>query len=131
MTTASGSKLFLVDSTGYIEYFGKSPKADAFGKYLEQESLILLPTIVIYEVYKKLARDAGAMFADRFLAYSHRLGERVVGLDAGLALLAARTSMQHGLSMADAIIYSAAQVFQADLISSDQHFQGLPGVTLL
>jgi len=50
----SGSKLVLVDSSGWIEYFGDGPKAEAFVPYLQKEESLLLPTIVIYEVQRKL-----------------------------------------------------------------------------
>jgi predicted nucleic acid-binding protein len=33
--------------------------------------------------------------------------------------------------MADALIYATAQAHQAELITSDAHFSGLPGVTLI
>jgi predicted nucleic acid-binding protein len=33
--------------------------------------------------------------------------------------------------MADAIIYATAHAAQAELITSDAHFSGLPGVTMI
>ncbi len=50
MTTPNGSNLVLVDSTGWIEFFGEGPKASAFAPYLEREGSLLLPAVVIYEV---------------------------------------------------------------------------------
>jgi len=119
----------LVDSAGWVEYFGEGPKAAAFAPYLEREALLLLPTIVIYEVFRKLFRDRGTPLADRFLSYALRA--RGVVLDAHIALLAARASLDRRLSMADAIIYATAQMFQAELVTSDTHFQGLPGVKVI
>lgn len=128
MTTPSASELFVLDSSGWIEFFGDGPKTNDFVPYFEREDSILLPTIIVYEVYKKLLKR-GATTADRFL--SQALRAKTIVLDAYLAQAAAKMSVEHGLAMADAIIYATAQASSARLITSDQHFQGLPGVTLL
>ncbi len=90
---------------------------------------MLLPTIVIYEVYKKLFATRGSTTADRFL--SPAFCARVVGLDPDLATATARVNVEHRLPMADAIIYATAQMHQAQVITSDPHFSGLPSVTLI
>jgi predicted nucleic acid-binding protein len=54
VTTLSGSERYVVDSSGWVEYLGNGPKADAFAKYLEAPETLLLPTIIVYEVYKKM-----------------------------------------------------------------------------
>jgi predicted nucleic acid-binding protein len=130
MTTAtipSGSELWVVDSSGWLEYITEDTKAADFAPYIEGTKPILVPTIVVFEVYKKLRADRGKTVADRF--YSQALQRTVVPLDEHLAVAAA--AMDHRLPMADAIIYATAQAFQAQLITSDTHFQGLPGVTLI
>jgi len=132
MTTATagiGSNLVLVDSSGWLEYITLDKNARAFAPYIEGERPVLVPTIVLYEVYKKLCQSWGKVEADRF--ESHALRRKVVPLDDILAIAAARNSIAHNLAMADAIIYATALSFSAELVSSDQHFQGLPGVTLL
>ncbi len=132
MTTATagiGFNLVLVDSSGWLEYITLDKNARAFARYIEGERPVLVPTIVLYEVYKKLSQSWGKVEADRF--ESHALRRKVVPLDDMLAIAAARTSIAHHLAMADAIIYATALSFSAELVSSDQHFQGLPGVTLL
>jgi len=48
-----------------------------------------------------------------------------------LAASVARVSLASNLPMADAIIYVTARAHQAQLITSDAHFTGLPGVTVL
>jgi predicted nucleic acid-binding protein len=80
---------------------------------------------VLYEVYKKLLSAQGSQAADRFL--SAALRARVIPVDERLALLAARISLDRRLAMADAIIYATAQLAGALLVTSDAHFQGLPG----
>jgi predicted nucleic acid-binding protein len=46
-------------------------------------------------------------------------------------LAAAALSIQHQLPMGDAFLYAAAKSRNAEFVTSDSHFQGLDGVTLL
>jgi predicted nucleic acid-binding protein len=131
VTTPSGSERYIVDSSGWVEYLGNGPKADSFAKYLENPETLLLPTIVVYEVYKKILREQSQTLAERFLSNAFDFQEREIPLDVSLAASAARVSLNSNLPMADAIIYAAAQEHQAQLITSDAHFTGLPGVTVL
>jgi predicted nucleic acid-binding protein len=85
----------------------------------------------MFEVHRELLREKGATTAERFLSYALRLGTRCIALDANMALLAARTSLEHTLGMVDAIIYAPAQLFRAQLVTTDADFQGKPGVTML
>jgi predicted nucleic acid-binding protein len=121
--------LLLVDSSGWLEFITDDEKADAFAPYIEAEQSILVPTIVIYEVTKRLVAEFGKHGADRFLSFALR--QRVVGLDEQTAIAAAEFSLRHHLHMADAIIYATAQQHAAELVTSDPHFKGLPGVTLV
>jgi toxin FitB len=131
VTTASGFERFVVDSSGWVEFLGGGPKADAFGKYLENPAAVLLPSTVVYEVYKKMLREQNQILAERFLSHALGFNEREIPLDTSLAASAARVSLTTSLPMADAIIYATAQAHHAELITSDAHFSGLPGVTLI
>jgi predicted nucleic acid-binding protein len=131
VTTPSGSDRYVVDSSGWVEYLGSGPKADEFAKYLESPVTLLLPTIVVYEVYKKMLREQSRMLAEKFLSTAFNFQEREIILDVSLAASAAKTSLRLNLPMADAIIYATAQAHQAELVTSDAHFSGLPGVTLI
>jgi predicted nucleic acid-binding protein len=124
-----GSEFVLVDSSGWVEFLGDGPLADKFAPFFEREERLIVPVIVLYEVYKKLLSAQGSTAADRFL--SAALRARVAPLDERLALLAARISLDRRLAMSDAIIYATAQVAAALLVTSDTHFQGLPGVTVI
>jgi predicted nucleic acid-binding protein len=131
VTTPSGSEKYIVDSSGWVEYLGGGPKADLFAEYLENPETLLLPSIVVYEVYKKMLREQSQTLAERFLSNAFGFQGREILLDVSLAALAARASLSTNLPMADAIIYAAAREHQARLITSDAHFAGLPGVTVL
>jgi predicted nucleic acid-binding protein len=67
--------------------------------------------------------------ADVFL--SEALRRKVVDLTETIALAAASISIDHKLPMADAIIYATAKAHHAELITSNAHFTGLPGVKVL
>ena len=133
MTAATASRGVpegvLVDSSGWLEYITQDVKADDVAPFLEGEKPVLVPTIVLYEVYKKLCMGCGKNEADRFASQAMR--RQVIPLDEDLALAAAAMSLKHKLAMADAIIYATARSCDAELITSDRAFEGLPGVTLL
>jgi predicted nucleic acid-binding protein len=123
-----GSEFFLVDSSGWIEFLGDGPLADRFAPYFEKEERLIVPAIVLYEVYKKLLSSGSSTAAERFL--SAALRARVVPVDERLALLAARISLDRRLAMADAMIYATALECGAHVFTSDSHFQGLPDATV-
>ena len=125
----TASELALVDSSGWLEYITGDEKADAFGEVLQRDVQVLVPTIVLYEVLKILLLRAGKSEADVFL--SEALRRRVVDLTETIALAAASMSIDYKLPMADAIIYATAKAHRAELVTSDAHFTGLPGVVVL
>jgi toxin FitB len=129
--TPSASDRIVVDSSGWIEYFGAGPKADSFGVYFESQAALLLPSIVVYEVYKKVYREQGKGLADEFLSQAFGFGERLVPLTLELSVLASKASLDFHLPMADAIIYATARHEQAQLVTSDNHFANLPGVIVI
>ena len=131
MTTPSGSERFVVDSSGWVEFMGDGAKANSFASYLESPENLLLPSIIVYEVYKKLIREQGQHMAEVFLSQAFDFRERLIDLTLELSILAARTSLETRLPMADAVIYATAQHHRAQLITSDSHFADLPGVTLV
>jgi predicted nucleic acid-binding protein len=129
VTAGIATEPVLVDSSGWLEYLTEESNADAFAPYFEGSRPLLVPTIVLYEVYKKLRQGRGKTEADRFA--SQALRRQVIPLDEKLALAGDAASIEHRLAMADAIIYTTALAFEAELVTSDQAFKGLPGVTLI
>jgi len=129
VTTPNDSDRVLVDSSGWLEYAADDPCAAKFAPYIEGGAPILVPTIVLYEVYKKISQERGKGAADRFA--SQALRQVVVPLDETLTLASARASIEFNLPMADAIIYATAIAHDARLITSESHFQSLPGVVFI
>ncbi|MGL4438851.1 MAG: type II toxin-antitoxin system VapC family toxin, partial [Bosea sp. (in: a-proteobacteria)] len=89
----------------------------------------LVPTIVQLELTKWLVREVGEDKADQVLAFS--LLCHVQPLDTEIALSAAEICRAHKLATADAIVYATARTANAELLTCDAHFAGLPGVRLI
>jgi len=121
--------LTVIDSSGWIEIFTGGPLAGAFRQRVEGAKALLVPTIVLYEVYKVIRREASEEQADEAAAWLK--GLTLIPLDDRLALEAADYSLRHRLSLADAVVYATAQAHHATLITSDEHFRGLPEVEYL
>ena len=128
MTATTDSELYLVDSSGWIEYLGDGGKADAFGWYLDRSVQLLVPSIVVYEVHKKLLVTNNELALQRFISHAFRSIQ--VSLDFELAGASAKASVEHRLAMADAMIYAIAQAYGAQLVTADPDFGGLPGVII-
>lgn len=132
MTTATiqnASEPVLVDSSGWLEYITGDSKAELFAPFFEGDRPFLVPTIVLYEVRKILLLRNKKTEADLFVSQAFR--KEIVDLSATLSLAAVEESIHRQLPMADAIIYATARKNQAELVTSDMHFSGLPSVTIL
>lgn len=117
----------VVDSSGWIEYFADGPNADFFETAIEDAVSLVVPSISIYEVFKRLlAEPDGEEVALRVAAAMQR--GRVVDLGAELALDAAKTSRETKLPMADSIILSTARTHDATVWTQDKDFEGITGV---
>ena len=119
----------LIDSSGWLEVFRGGPHADRVARYLADPADVLTPTIALYEVYKVLKRDASE--EDALQAVAWMLRTKVIPLSETLALESADSSLEHGLAMADAIVYATARSHGAELVTTDADLEGLPGVVFL
>jgi predicted nucleic acid-binding protein len=116
----------VVDSSGWIEYFTEGPNAGFFAGAIEDVDELIVPALVIYEVFKWVSRERGETEALRSVAQM-QLGE-VVELDSKLAIYAARLSLQSKLPMADSMVYATARAREAVLWTQDDDFEGLDDV---
>ncbi|MEM7481792.1 MAG: type II toxin-antitoxin system VapC family toxin [Acidobacteriota bacterium] len=119
----------LVDSSGWLEFFSDGPLADHYAEYLADPSKVLTPTVVLYEVYKWIKRSRSE--EEALIVAARLTGTMVVSLQPTVALEAGDLSLEHGLAMADALIYATALHHQASVITSDADFEHLPGVVYL
>jgi len=119
---AEKPSLRVLDSSCWLEFFADTARADLYAEVLAQPEHLVVPVVTVYEVAKKLAREAGDEVAAAALSLMQR--GRVVPVDLPLALAAA----VNGLPLADSMIYAAARLHGAELWTQDAHFDGLPGV---
>lgn len=113
----------IVDSSGWIDFFANGPHAAEYAKYLRDPARIVTPTILLYEVYKKVRRERTE--EDALVAVSLMNRTRIVPLSESIALLAAEVSLKHALPMADAIVYATAMEQNCKVVTGDAHFKDL------
>jgi toxin FitB len=116
----------LIDSSAWIEYFAGGPNASFFASALENVEEVLVPTIVLYEVFKRVLQQRDERDALQTMAAMQQ--GVVASLDARIALAAARISRDHSLAMADSIILATARAHGATVWTQDEDFDGLPDV---
>lgn len=116
----------IVDTSGWLEYFADTPQAKHFAAAIEDIEQLLVPSIVLYEVFKKIALAFDENKA--FQAIAHLKQGHVVDVDESVALYAGKISMEKKLPMADALIYATAILQHATIYTQDTHFEGLPQV---
>lgn len=121
--------MILVDSFGWIEYLSGGPLADKYEKYFSKLEEVFTPTIVFYEVYKKIKTTLGEEKA--LLVIAQMMKTDVVPLDSETALSAAELSLRYSLPMADAIVYATGTNKKCQIVTSDPHFKNLGGVIFL
>ena len=115
----------VVDSSGWLEYFADGPNAAAFAKPIEATRSLLVPTLSLFEVFKRVAQQRSEDDALRAIAVMEQ--GRVVDLDRATALEAARLSIQHGIAMADSVMLATAYRHRATLWTQNSDFEGLQG----
>jgi predicted nucleic acid-binding protein len=117
----------VVDSSAWLEYFASGPNSDFFAGAVEATADLVVPTVVIYEVFKQVLRQRGEDEALQSIAALQQ--GRVVDLTPSLAIEAARTSAALGLPMADSIILATGRSLGATIWTQDADFAGVEGVT--
>lgn len=120
------TRLNVVDSSGWLEYFADGAGAKHFAAAIEGVSTLLVPTICLLEVFKVVLRERDENDALQAVALM-RQGQ-LVDLDASLALAAAQLGVSRKLPLADSVVYATAQAFGAVLWTQDDDFDGLPDV---
>ena len=116
----------IVDSSGWLEYFADAPNADFFAPALEDVAHLLVPSISVYEVFKRVYQQSGEEAA--LEAFAAMAQGQVIDLNTTLALNAAKLSAAYKLPMADSIMLATAQAYQAILWTQDVDFKDLEGV---
>lgn len=116
----------VVDSSGWLEYFADQANADFFAEAIENTEDLIIPSISIYEVFKRVLQQRDESAALQAIANMQQA--HVIDLDVNLALSAAKISTELNIPMADSIMLATAQAYGATLWTQDSDFEGITGV---
>ena len=96
---------------------------DAVAGAIEDIPSLVVPSITLYEVFKKLLSETNEDQA--LLVVAHIKQGKVIELDADLAIYSAKIGKDNKLALADSIIYATSSKYNCTLWTQDQHFKGL------
>ena len=116
----------VVDSSAWLSYFAGDANATTFSNPIEKIEKLLVPSIILTEVFKCILRQRDEDFA--LEAIAHMEQGKVIPLDNSLAINAAQYGVNLKLPLADSIIYATAQKFNAVVWTQDVDFKLLDGV---
>lgn len=116
----------VVDSCGWLEYFADGPNASRFAEPIEDTDTLLVPTICIYEIFRRLLQQRNR--SDALEAVAAMGQATIVPLTDSLAMEAASLGCELKLPMADSVVLATARAFDATLWTQDAHFESMPGV---
>ncbi|NIN70405.1 MAG: PIN domain-containing protein [Gemmatimonadetes bacterium] len=115
----------VVDSSAWLEYFADGPNADFFAPAIEDVEQLIVPSITLAEVFRRVLQQRGEGEALQAIALMEQ--GQVVDLDSTLAVLAGKLGRDPGLPLADSIILATAHQHGAVVWTQDADFQGLEG----
>jgi len=116
----------IIDSSAWLEYFADGPNASFFAPAIEKTAKLLVPTLSLYEVFKRVLQQREESQALQAIATMQQ--GQVVELTSSLALDAARISLAEKLPLADSIMLATARAYGATLWTQDADFKGVEGV---
>jgi len=116
----------VIDSSGWLEYFADGSNADFFAPAIERPTSLLVPSISLLEVFKRVLQQRDESAALQAVALMQQ--GQVVDLDGAIALTAARLGTDFGLPLADSVILATARHFNATVWTQDADFDGLSDV---
>lgn len=111
----------IVDSCGWLEYFADGPNASFFSKPLENPDSLLVPTICLLEVFKRIYIQRGEASAIEAVSVMQQCS--TVALDSDIALYAAKISSETKLPLADSVILATARLYKAVIWTQDSDFK--------
>jgi len=94
----------VIDSSLWLEYFADTEAGNTIAEVIENTDALIVPTITIYEVFKKLLFERNE--DDALFAIAHMRQGKIIELTDELSLFAAKIGKDRKLPMADSIIYA-------------------------
>ena len=119
----------VVDSSGWLEYLADGPNAGFFAPAVEATRELVVPSISVYEVFKRVLQQRGENAALQAVALMQQ--GRLIELTGPLALAAAQLSVEASLPMADSIMLATARAFDATLWTQDADFASIADVKFI
>jgi predicted nucleic acid-binding protein len=116
----------VVDSSGWLEFLADGPNAGFFAPAIERPSGLVVPTLSIVEVFRRVLQQRDESHALQAAALMHQ--GQLADLTARLAIDAARLSHRARLPMADSIMLATARAHGATFWTQDADFEGMAGV---
>jgi predicted nucleic acid-binding protein len=116
----------VVDSSAWLEYFADGPNAKYFSSAIEKTDQLLVPSICLLEVFKKILIEKGETAAIEKVAHMHQ--GTIIDLDSSVALNAAKLGFVLGLPLADSVVLAIARAHNAILWTQDGDFEGMENV---
>ena len=116
----------VVDSSAWLEYFADGANARHFAQAIENTESLLVPSLALAEVFRKVLEQRGEGDALQCVAVMEQ--GQVVDMNRALALEAARLSLELSLPLADSIMLATAWVHGAAFWTQDAHFDRVDGV---
>lgn len=116
----------VVDSSAWLEYFADGPNASFFAPAIQDLKNLVVPSICLVEVFRRMMRQLGLDAALRAAAAMQE--GTVISLDLGLAVDAGTIGVERKLPLADSIVFATARALGATLWTQDGDFEGLEDV---
>lgn len=119
-----------LDSSAWIEILGGGRLASSCAAELQSAAAVIVPTVVVFEVYRKVLGATGS--EDAALSAASLLRQHTIReLTDEIAIEAAELSLTHKLGMADSLVLAHALRDSAPLVTLDNDFAGIDGVRVL
>ena len=116
----------VIDSSVWLEYLTHGQRLKKIEQFFKPPNKIIIPVIVIYEIYKKIKSERGESEAVFVIAQMERLAVKIFEIDQPTAIKAADISVHYKIPMADSLIYTSALLEDAVVVTTDMHFNELP-----
>jgi len=116
----------IVDSCGWLKYFEDDSNAYFFSPIIQNTAELIVPTITITEVFKRIVQQKDEDLALQAIAVMHQ--GKVVNLSSAIAVTAAQLGTLHKLPLTSSIIYSTAKHTKSTIYTQDADFKNLDKV---
>lgn len=116
----------LVDTSGWLEYLADTKNAKNFAEAIEKTDELIVSSINIYEIYKKILKEKDENTAIQIIGLMKQ--SKVVDVTSSIAVQAAKLSYEKNIPLADSMIYITAKENDAIVWTQDVDLKNLVGV---